>query len=111
MIWKKASVVFQGGTQEATRLLGKRFRVSGSMTGVPTYDIRRPNNIGVTIDLPKGTLGYIGQVASDALDKITLAVPQGGALPPSLDKLARSGSFHVVRVNWPTFRANFEIEV
>ena len=110
MIWKKAGVVFQGGTQEAARLVGKRFRVSVPMTGVVSYDVTRPNGVGVKIDLPRGTIGYIGYVAPDALDKITIAVPQRGELPASLEKLLRA-PFHVVRVNWPTFRANFEIEV
>jgi hypothetical protein len=68
------------------------------------------NGVGEEVDLPAGLLGFVAYVPTDALDMITIAFPKKGPLPDSLEKLARSAP-HAVRINWPTFRANFEVDV
>ena len=110
MVWKKAGVVFVGGSVEAERLTNKKFRTTNPLLGVATYDPARANGIGQVIDIKAGTVGYIGHVPGDARDKITITFPKLGPLPTSL-RLMMKSPFLAVRIDWATFRAQFEIDM
>jgi hypothetical protein len=104
--WKPASVVFQGGTQQVVALSGKRVRSRASLMQVPIHDAL--NATHRTLDVPIGTLGL---VANPVKDEILIALPKvHGTSLTTLDALMRANAFHVIRVNWPTFRMQFEIE-
>ena len=106
-VWKKASAVFFGGTQQALDLKGRRVRNIIALQGVPLHD---PGAIKpATTNVP---INHIGFLANPLLEELLIAYPKNQQqLVTSLDSLVKSGAFFVVKVNWPTFKARFEIEV
>jgi hypothetical protein len=109
MAFKNASLVFQGGTAEARALFGKRARVRLAVE-MAQFDAINPRKVQPRLRLAPGTEGFVARVPDDAMDMINLVFPASGACPTSLDALMR-GKFNVFRVNWATFRANFEIDI
>ena len=61
-----------------------------------------------TIDVAAGSVGLL---ANPRGEDILIAFPKAPGAPlTTLDALGRFGTFTVVRVNWPTFRMQFEVE-
>lgn len=107
-IWKKASAVFIGGTENIKSLNGIRVKV--------TTDIRSNiyDHIGgtdLTADLTTDTIGFISRPNPNSLDELLIAFPKSKDKTfRNLGSLTQSGDFFVIRINSPTFKANFDIE-
>ena len=104
--WRITSAVFNGGTEEIKRLIGKRVRTKRDLLDFPLHDPARPLPGKRTV--PSGAIGF---VANPYRDGVLLAFPdKPGAACMTLDALARQHAFYVVFVNQPTFKSQFEIE-
>ena len=104
--WKSASAVFQGGTAQVLALKGKRVRARAALQGIQLNVVE--GNPPQTADVP---LGSVGLIANPSGADILIAMPKAlGVSVTTLDALTRSGAFMVVRVNWSTFREQFEVE-
>lgn len=108
-MWKSAAVVFEGGSVAARSLKGKRVKAVQHLR-LDSFDPTKAGHQGAKVDIQSGQQGFVGWVPADALDLITLAFSTSPQLPSSLEALSR-GSFFSVRVNWPTFRQRFLIDV
>lgn len=105
MNWKPAGLTFHGGTEEARALTGRRVRVRQRVSALRFLGVEDP--FGPPIDLETGKIGFVGHPVRDM---IILAFLDGNApLPRDLKALTR-GTFLSVYVNWPTFRASFDLE-
>lgn len=104
--WQSGSTAFTGGTAEALKLKGRRVKNQVPLYGCSLYDPIQHSD--KKIDLPLGSVGVIANALMDEFLVAYPAVPIPGE--PTLEGLTRSGSFHVIRVNWPTFRMQFQIE-
>ncbi len=104
--WKPASAVFHGGTQQLLSLRGHRVRTRVPLLQMPINGAARGSP--QTLDVPVGSVGLL---ANPLGEDILIAFPAlHGAPLTTLDALMRSTAFNVVRINWPTFRAQFEVE-
>ena len=104
--WQPGATAFIGGTAEALKLKGRRVKNQVPLYGCSLYDPIQPSD--KKIDLPLGTVGVI---ANALMDEFLVAYPIAPVpADPTLEGLIRFGSFHVIRVNWPTFRMQFQIE-
>lgn len=104
--WQPGAMAFIGGTAEALKLKGRRVKNQVPLYGCSLYDPIQHSD--KKIDLPLGTVGVI---ANAVMDELLVAYPIAPIpVEPTLDCLTRSGSFHVIRVNWPTFRMQFQVE-
>ena len=110
MVWKLVNTVFQGGTDAARKLYGKRVRIPNDLVHYPTYELSKPGGIGRNIDLRTGREGFVGHPPEGKLDQITLAFPQSKAVFVLLDHLMRV-RFYAIHVNWPTFKLNFDVDI
>ena len=110
MTWKLAKAVFTGGSAEAQSLMGKRIKVRKPLDNAKTYDPVKPGGEGPVVSLRTGQEGFVGRVPDDAKDMITVVFAHSAVKSASLDQLTRQ-PFHAIRVNWPTFQENFEIDV
>lgn len=107
MVWKPAKIVFKGGSDEAQKLSGKLARLNHELSSVPFG-----SKDGMNISFKAGMIGLIGHVPEDRKDLVTIAFPNDQkSIPRNLNDLAKQGTFHVLRVNWPTFQERFEIDV
>jgi citrate lyase alpha subunit len=105
--WKSASAVFQGGTAQVLALKGKRVRARVALQGIPVNVLE--GNPPQTVDVPLGSLGLI---ANPSHADILIAMPKAlGMAVTTIEALTRSGAITVIRINWPTFREQFEVEV
>ena len=106
-VWKPASKVFGGGTEEIKRLKGRRVRARVDLQ-LPIFDPIHHRE--ASLSLNKGDIGLVSVPHPTRFDFL-LAFP-GKQTPvlPALDALVRSGDFHVVMVNEPTFKLQFELE-
>jgi hypothetical protein len=109
MVWKSVAHVFQGGTEAARALRGRHVRTV-SILETATVDIGKPGDIGEKIIIAAGREGIVGFVPDNARDKITIAFPKAGGRAQSLDILMRA-PFISVRINWPTFQSQFQIDI
>lgn len=106
-IWKKASAVFMGGTEQVKKLKGKRIRARVNLELI-VYD--PINGKHATAALAPGEIGLVSNHHPTTFDFL-LAFPRSTGMPvTNLDALIRTGNFKVVMVNEPTFKAQFEIE-
>lgn len=108
MTWQPVERVFPGGTDPARKLYGKAIRVCIPMSDVPTFV--QGKLAGPKISLRVGQQGFVGYPPEEKLDHITLAFPQSSAPIPTIERMMRL-PFHAVHVNWPTFKAHFEINI
>lgn len=109
MAWKLAGSIYRGGSQEVRALLGKRVRARTAMSACRVYD-----PIGhkqETTDIALLAEGLVGHVPAGQFDQVLLAFPaEHGARLTSLEQAARH-KIRSILVNWPTFRANFDIDL
>ena len=104
--WQPGATAFIGGTAEALKLKGRRVKNQVPLYGCSLYDPIQHSD--KKIDLQPNTIGVI---ANALMDEFLVAYPISPvSAEPTLEGLTRSGSFHVIRVNWPTFRMQFQIE-
>jgi hypothetical protein len=106
MTWRMVSTVFTGGSAEAKALFGKRVRVKNAQS-IPEFLL---DNYGPTVNLYKGQEGFVGFVPNDKPELVTLAFPKIGVAAPSIEALMKKPMI-AVRVNWPTFKAQYEIDI
>lgn len=106
MQWTLASAVFKGGTKEALLLKGRRVRARTRLLGMRVNDPSRPTP--TTMDVSPGRIGILANAIGDEL---LLAYPKDQhAVVRTLEELMRR-DFDAIWVNWPTFRAQFDIEI
>ena len=103
-IWKKVEQVFRGGTQAALALKNSRVRTRTNLIGMRLNDAVRPGKI----DVPNAAIGIISHAE---MDDVLIGFAKGPPEPTTLDALVKhKAGFYVIRVNWPTFKAQFDIE-
>jgi ABC-type uncharacterized transport system ATPase subunit len=108
-VWKKASAVFQGGTQQIKSFKGKRVKVISSLSGINIYD--SISHIPKTTSLKSGSIGFISNPHPQQMADLLIVFPKSAnKIIRDLDSLTRSGDFIVVHINSPTFKQQFEIE-
>lgn len=107
MAWKHVDAIFRGGSEELAALQGKVVRSRCAILGLPRH--RGPDiTDGEPVDLSPG---HLGRVALPYKDMALIAfMPRARELPPTLDKLWRT-DFFVARLNWMTFRWQFDIDL
>jgi hypothetical protein len=109
-IWKPASAVYQGGTQQIKSLYGKRVRLR---LGVSLFDqpVRDVGQIGESrITIPPSTLGFVAHPNPDR-DGLLIAFSKPFNKPVmTIDALMKSNQFLVIPVNSITFKMQFEVE-
>ena len=106
-IWKKASSVFAGGTEQVKKLKGRRIRALVNLE-LAIYD---PINGKQAITaISQGETGLVSNHHPTTFDFLLAFPSNTSTLVTSLDALMRTGKFKVVVVNEPTFKAQFEIE-
>lgn len=104
--WKPASVVFLGGTKEALGLKGRKVKNRVALFSSPLYDpVHHKNN---TVDVKASSIGILANAIGNELLVAYSITP--GVAPASLEALMRTNTFFVIKVNWPTFRMQFDIE-
>lgn len=104
MNWRQAHTVFEGGTDAVHSLFGRRVRVLHQMTlnqYVPQGLSDRP-----AFEVAIGQQGFVGRPVN--LD-IVVVFPIVQTPFPAGIKALMSKDFASVLVNWPTFRAQFEV--
>lgn len=107
--WQKAVTVFHGGSQQVKAFHGKRVRASRilELQAYPA-DPAKPD---AQISIAAGAIGFVGYPYPHG-NELLLAFPKNPKQPvASIDELTRSKPFFVARVNEPTFKAWFEVEV
>lgn len=106
-IWKIASSVFMGGTEQIRQLKGRRVRTRTALR-LPMYD--PIHNRDESISLAAGTVGLVTN-PHPTLFQFLIAFPtKAGNELTTLDRLARNGDVKVVIVNEPTFKQQFDVE-
>ena len=96
---------FHGGSQQANSLVGKRVRNHSSISCTLFDPI---NNTQKTVDIGRNSTGIM---ANPVVDHLLSAYPTKASTPiTTLEALQRSNQFFVIRINWATFRTQFEIE-
>ena len=106
-IWKKASAVFAGGTEQMKKIKGRRVRARVNLE-IALFD--PINGKQATTKLNTGDIGIVSNPHPTKFDFLLAFPNKGTAVVTSLESLMRSGDFRVVVVNEPTFKAQFEIE-
>jgi hypothetical protein len=107
MAWKHVDAIYMGGSEELKALRGAVVRTRGAI-------LQQPNHKGD--EMPDGdpvdlSPSHFGRVASPYKDMVLIAfLPRPLEVPPPLDQLWRTDSF-VARLNWMTFRWQFDIEM
>jgi hypothetical protein len=106
MAWKHVDAVYRGGSEELRALQGALVRTRCALHGAHVHkgaDVPSTETVHLTA-------GQLGRVGLPYQDKALIAfLRRPNEAPPPLDRL-RLNDFFVVRVNWPTFRAQFDIE-
>ena len=109
-VWKNASGIFHGGTQQIKSFSGRRVKVRTNLSSVRLFD-----PIGHTqknINLKFGTIGFISKPHPQFLDELLIAFPNtSNKVFQNLNSLIKNGNFFVVQVNSPTFKQQFDIEI
>lgn len=106
MAWKHVDAIYKGGTEELKALEDCLVRTRCAISSLQVHlgaDV--PST--TTQSLGSGQLGRVARPYKDMALLVFLRHP--GEAPPPLDKL-RLKDFFVVRVNWATFRTQFDIE-
>jgi len=106
-IWKNASSVFLGGTEQIKQLKGRRVRARTALQ-LKVYD--PIHNSDESMHLAPGTIGLVANPHPTRFDFLIVFPTKPGPAPTSLDSLTRGGDFKVLMVNEPTFKLQFEIE-
>jgi len=106
-IWKNASSVFLGGTEQIKQLKGRRVRPRTALR-VGVYD--PIHNSNESIELAAGRVGLIAHPHPTLFHFLIVFPTKLNSAITTLDNLGRSGDFKVVIVNEPTFKHQFEIE-
>jgi hypothetical protein len=106
--WRLAKSVFQGGTTEATALIGRPVRVRTTTTfGTHLGEGKE----GTTIRIAAGSTGYVtGAIRTNIV--ITLIDPPMQPLPPyDRDKLLtlKGRKLTAILVDWTPFGTGFDI--
>lgn len=106
MAWKRVEAVYYGGSVELKALQGALVRTRGTLQGAQVHkgaDVPCTE----TAHLNAGQLGRLGLPYKEYA--LIVFLRRSNEAPPPLERL-RLNDFFVVRVNWPTFRAQFDIE-
>ncbi len=106
-IWKNASVVFLGGTEQVKQLYGRRVRARVPLQ-LSLYD--PINNRQETTQIAAGTIGLVSRPHPTKFDFLIAFAKKPIAPVTTIEKLMQGGDFKVVMVNEPTFKQQFEIE-
>jgi hypothetical protein len=105
-MWKPAATVFPGGSQQVTALRGRRVRNRVPLLRAAIHDPIHHHQ--TTIDVRAYSIGF---VASPVNDQVLIAYSKSDAPMTTIENLMRTGAFDVIRVNWVTFRLQFDIDV
>ena len=106
MKWRPASAVFLGGTKEGLALKGRTVKNRVFLLSSPLYD--PINHKNEKRDVHANSVGLIANAVGDEL---LVAYPKTpGAVPTTLDTMPRSNAIFVIKINWPKFRMQFDIE-
>lgn len=107
-IWKPASTIFHGGTDQIKALQGRKVRARAPIHGILVYDPVHGKQ--ESFDLHLGAVGLVAN-PHPTRNEILVAFPVNrGQAPTTLDQLARSGSMKVLVINEPTFKWQFDIQ-
>lgn len=108
MAWTPVVKVWQGGTEEAKALFGKRVRTTEALTF--SEFIAQDRDLGIQVSVKKGAIGFVGQPFGLF---VIIAFPKDEKMvTTSLAALARSPkNFVSHRATWDTFQHHYEIEV
>ena len=104
MGWLPAKSTFHGGTDAVKALVGRKVR-NHSTRDYWTY--KAPGGLGQKVRVLAGREGFVSH-AWETYELVALA--DVGPLPQSLDRLARTGHFTVLAVDWDEFRQHFDID-
>lgn len=107
-IWKSASAVFTGGTEQIKKLKGRRIRAKVNLDLI-LYD--PINGKQATTKLSAGDIGLVSNHHPTTFDFLLAFPSAANTTITTLDALMRTGKFKVVVVNEPTFKVQFEVEV
>ncbi len=106
-MWKDASKVFLGGTEQIKALYGKRIRAKTSLQGANVFDpaATKPQ----TINIAKDWIGFVARPHPTRFNFL-LAFPTDQSKVPSTIEGLKAGTFKVVEINEPTFKLQFQVE-
>jgi hypothetical protein len=107
-IWKPVFSMWVGGTAELLRLKDSRVRVARECSGL-LNDPLNPRLVR-QVSLPAGRVGILTEAR---MDNIFVGFPNAASVQVTTREalLRTPGGIFGVCLNWPTFKAQFEIEV
>lgn len=107
MAWKHVDAIYHGGSEELKALCGAVVRSRCAILGLPNHKGEEmPDGPPVNI-----SPGQFGRVMSPYKDMVLIAfLPRPMQMPPAQESL-RYTDFFVARLNWITFRWQFDIEL
>ena len=106
-IWKKASAVFLGGTEQIKQLKGRKVRTIVALE-MPVYDpIHEKPQV---LALAAGVVGLVANPHPTRFDFLIAFPSKTSTNLTTIEALMKAGDFKVVIVNEPTFKQQFEIE-
>ncbi len=106
-IWKKASAIFTGGTEQIKKLKGRRIRARANLE-LTLYDPINNKQAAVKINI--GEIGLVSNHHPTTFDFLLAFPSTANTTITTLDALMRTGKFKVIAVNEPTFKVQFDIE-
>jgi len=106
-VWKNASAVFTGGTEQIKKITGTRVRAKADLQ-LSVYDAI--NNKQDTDTIKKGAIGLVSNHHPTLFTLLIAFDTRPTATITTLQNLMRGGAFKVFNVNEPTFKQQFEIE-
>ena len=107
-IWKVASAVFTGGTEQIKQLKGRRVRTKRQLE-LNAYD--PIHNRQETVTIRPGSIGILSNHHPSQLSMLLIAFDQRpNAIITTLESMTRGNAFKVIVVNEPTFKMQFEVE-
>ena len=106
--WRPVSSVWTGGTNELLKFKGARVRVARTCS--PLLNDPTARTPPKQVSLPAGRVGILTEARM--LDIYVAFLNDATAQVTSRDALLRTPKeVFAVRLNWPTFKAQFEIEI
>ncbi len=106
-IWKIASAVFTGGTEQIKQFKGKKVRARAQLQ-LNVYD--PINNKQESIIIKSGAMGLISNQHPTQFSLLVAFDLRPTATITTLENIMRGGTFKVVIVNEITFKQQFEVE-
>jgi len=106
--WKPVFSVWGGGTSELLRLKDSRVRVVRACSALLNDPVS--SNHPKEVPLPAGRIGLLTEAR---MDDIFIGFPNSATVQVTTREalLRAPGGIFGVRVNWPTFKTQFELEV